>query len=110
MSALNKTSLLPVYSTFTPTDLVPPPPPPPSLSLSLSLHQSWLATASAKTAYFHCVAQHRMGLVAQADKNHGEAVARMKRAVELLGEAEKKGEGVFKPYVCLHIPAYLCNL
>ena len=40
-----------------------------------------------------------MGLVAQAEKNYGEAVARMKKAVELLGEAEKKGEGVFKPYV-----------
>ena len=50
-------------------------------------------------AYFHCVAQHRMGLVAQSQKNYGESVARMKRAVELLGEAEKKGEGVFKPYV-----------
>ncbi|CAI8016396.1 Programmed cell death 6-interacting protein, partial [Geodia barretti] len=86
--------------------------PPPSLSLflplplsflfqpppPLPLPQSWLATASAKTAYFHCVAQHRLGLVAQAGKNYGEAVARMKKAVELLGEAEKKGEGVFKPY------------
>ena len=65
------------------------------------LPQSWLTTASAKTAYFHCVAQHRMGLVAQAGKNYGEAVARMKKAVELLGESEKKGEGVFKPYVRL---------
>ena len=49
------------------------------------------------------MAQHRMGLVAQSHKNHGEAVARMKRAVELLAEAEKKGEGVFKPYVSLSI-------
>jgi programmed cell death 6-interacting protein len=60
--------------------------------------KGWLATASAKQAYFHCVAQHRMGLVAQSNKNHGEAVARMKRAVELLSDSEKKGEGVFKPY------------
>ena len=42
-----------------------------------------------------------MGLVAQSEKNHGESVARMKRAVELLSEAEKKGEGSFKPYVSL---------
>ena len=40
-----------------------------------------------------------MGLVAQANKNYGEAVARMKRAQELLHEAEKKGEGAFKSYV-----------
>lgn len=40
-----------------------------------------------------------MGLVAQANKSYGEAVARMKRAQELLHEAEKKGEGAFKPYV-----------
>ena len=32
----------------------------------------------AKQAYFHGVAQHRLGLVAQASKNYGEAVARMK--------------------------------
>ncbi len=30
-----------------------------------------------KQAYFHGVAQHRMGLVAQAAKNFGEAVARL---------------------------------
>ena len=65
--------------------------------------QGWLAIASAKQAYFHCVAQHRLGLVAQAKKNHGESVARMKRAMELLSESEKKGEGVFKPYVRLRI-------
>ena len=40
-----------------------------------------------------------MGLIAQANKNYGEAVARIKRASELLAEAEKKGEGAFKPYV-----------
>lgn len=33
---------------------------------------------AAKQAYFHAVAQHRMGLVAQANKSYGEAVARMK--------------------------------
>ena len=71
------------------------------LPLSFPL-QSWLATAAAKTAYFHSVAQHRMGLVAQSGKNYGESVARLKRAMELLAEAEKKGEGVFKPYVCLY--------
>lgn len=33
---------------------------------------------SAKQAYFHAVAQHRQGLVAQASKNFGETVARTK--------------------------------
>ena len=42
-----------------------------------------------------------MGLVAQGDKNHGEAVCRMKKAVDLLAEAEKKGEGAFKAYVSI---------
>lgn len=60
--------------------------------------KSWLATVSAKQAYFHAVAQHRQGLVAQAAKNFGETVARTKKAVSLLQEAEKKGEGYFKPY------------
>ena len=40
-----------------------------------------------------------MGLIAQANKSYGEAVARTKRASELLAEAEKKGEGAFKSYV-----------
>ena len=57
--------------------------------------------------------------MAKANKNFGEAVARLKvptphlmhphlisfavmqRATELLQEAERKGEGVFKPYVCV---------
>lgn len=69
--------------------------------VTLCPSQGWLSTASAKQAYFHCVAQHRMGLVAQSDKNHGEAVCRMKKAVELLAEAEKKGEGAFKAYVSI---------
>jgi len=34
-------------------------------------------TVAAKQAYLHAVAQHRMGLVAQANKNFGEAVSRM---------------------------------
>ena len=42
-----------------------------------------------------------MGLVAQGAKNHGESVARMKKAMELLSEAERKGEGIFKPYVSI---------
>ena len=33
---------------------------------------------NAKHAYFHAVAQHRQGLVAQANKNFGETVARTK--------------------------------
>ncbi len=45
---------------------------------SLVLPQGWLPTVVAKQAYFHAVAQHRLGLVAQANKNYGEAVARMK--------------------------------
>ena len=40
-----------------------------------------------------------MGLIAKNDKNYGEAVARMKKACDLLAESEKKGEGAFKPYV-----------
>ena len=40
--------------------------------------QGWLATVCAKQAYFHAVAQHRQGLVAQANKNFGETVARTK--------------------------------
>lgn len=74
----------------------------------------------------HAVAQHRMGLVAQTNKNFGEAVARMKvwrikylflysilpsvytqKAVSLLADAEKRGEGNFKPYVCSYCLA-LC--
>lgn len=55
----------------------------------------------AKQLYFHAVAQHRLGKVAQADKNFGQAVARMKKAVSLLQEAEKKGEGSFRSYVSL---------
>ena len=84
------------------------------------------------------MAQHRLGLVAQASKNYGEAVARMKvsclpiyttcmvsvhmhiltyippsltltlthptltpsqKALELLHDAERRGEGNFKAYV-----------
>lgn len=37
-----------------------------------------MQTVAAKQAYLHAVAQHRLGLVAQANKNFGEAVARMK--------------------------------
>ena len=40
--------------------------------------QGWVQTVAAKQAYMHGVAQHRMGLVAQASKNFGETVARMK--------------------------------
>lgn len=61
--------------------------------------QSWLQTVSAKQLYFHSVAQHRLGKVAQTEKNFGQAVARMKKASALLQEAEKKGEGSFKAYV-----------
>ena len=43
-----------------------------------SLTQGWLPTVSMKQVYFHTVVQHRMGLVAQANKNYGESVARMK--------------------------------
>ncbi len=32
---------------------------------------------AAKQAYLHAVAQHRLGLVAKANKNFGEAVARL---------------------------------
>ena len=39
--------------------------------------QGWIQTVAGKQAYFHAVAQHRMGLVAQAKKNFGEAVARL---------------------------------
>ena len=39
--------------------------------------QGWLPMVAAKQAYFHAVAQHHMGLVAQAKKNFGEAVARL---------------------------------
>lgn len=39
--------------------------------------KGWLPTAVGKGTYFHAVAQHRLGLVAQAGKNFGEAVARL---------------------------------
>lgn len=51
-----------------------------------------------------------MGLVAKSDKSYGEAVARLKRAVDLLAETEKKGEGAFKPYVRLHSIASLSSI
>jgi hypothetical protein len=40
--------------------------------------QGWVQTVAAKQAYLHAVAQHRLGLVAQTNKNFGEAVARLK--------------------------------
>ncbi len=46
--------------------------------LVCTLLQGWIQTVAAKQAYMHGVAQHRMGLVAQANKNFGETVARMK--------------------------------
>lgn len=45
--------------------------------------KSWLPTAVAKGVYFHAVAQHRLGLVAQANKSFGEAVARMQVCIVL---------------------------
>ncbi|KAL5508811.1 hypothetical protein EMCRGX_G004061 [Ephydatia muelleri] len=60
--------------------------------------KGWLSIVTAKQAYFHAVAQHRLGLVAKANKNFGEAVARLKKATELLQESERKGEGMFKSY------------
>ncbi|XP_064396654.1 programmed cell death 6-interacting protein-like isoform X2 [Halichondria panicea] len=60
--------------------------------------KSWLQIVVAKQLYFHAVAQHRLGKVAQADKSFGTAVARMGKAVALLQEAEKRGEGAFKGY------------
>ena len=63
------------------------------------MSQGWLQTAVAKQSYFLAVTQHRQGLVAQAGKNYGEAVSRLKRGVACLQEAEKKGEGAFKAYV-----------
>ena len=66
---------------------------------SVPTPQSWLQIVVAKQLYFHAVAQHRLGKVAQADKSFGTAVARMGKAVALLQEAEKRGEGAFKGYV-----------
>ena len=63
------------------------------------MSQGWLQTVTAKQLYFHAVAQHRLGKVAQSEKNFGIAVARMQKAVSLLQEAEKRGEGAFKGYV-----------
>ena len=40
--------------------------------------KGWLSTVAAKSHYFHAVAQHHMGIVAQSNKSFGEAVARMK--------------------------------
>ena len=40
--------------------------------------KGWLAIVSGKSQYFHGVAQHHLGLVAQGNKCFGEAVARMK--------------------------------
>jgi programmed cell death 6-interacting protein len=39
-----------------------------------------------------------MGLLAQSNKSFGEAVARLKKAMELLKDADRKGESYFKPY------------
>ena len=93
--------------------------------------RGWLPTVAAKSSYFHAVAQYQLGLASQAQKSFGEAVARMKvgeicflcvgvrggrrdrhqcsrrnvllqRGMELVTEAEKKGEGHFKPYVSEH--------
>ena len=44
----------------------------------ITLSQGWLPVVAAKQAYFHAIAQHRLGCVAQANKNYGEAVSRMK--------------------------------
>ena len=63
--------------------------------------KGWLPTVAAKSSYFHAVAQHQLGLASQVQKSFGEAVARMKRGVELVTEAEKRGEGYFKPYVSM---------
>lgn len=46
---------------------------------------------SAKQAYFHAVAQHRQGLVAQANKNFGETVARTK-VRQLISDSSIKNE------------------
>lgn len=40
--------------------------------------KGWVSIVSGKSQYFHAVAQHHSGLVAQANKCFGEAVARMK--------------------------------
>ena len=40
--------------------------------------RGWLPNVTAKSQYFHAVAQHYMGLVAKDNKSFGESVARMK--------------------------------
>lgn len=45
--------------------------------------KGWLAIVAGKSHYFHAVAQHHMGLVAQSNKSFGEAVARMKVGSDL---------------------------
>ena len=71
--------LSPVYTPpLLPSSSPPLPSPPLHLSPPLLSFQEWLHIVPAKQAYFHAVAQHRLGLVAQANKNYGEAVARMK--------------------------------
>ncbi len=71
------------------------------ISLTHTHTQSWLQIVAAKQLYFHAVAQHRLGKVAQADKSFGVAVARMSKAVALMQEADKRGEGAFKGYVSI---------
>ena len=46
---------------------------------------------AAKQAYFHAVAQHRMGLVANSNKNFGEAVARLQVSTHI--HTNLAGEG-----------------
>lgn len=46
--------------------------------------KGWLSIVAGKSQYFHAVAQHHMGLVAQSNKSFGEAVARMKVCVDSL--------------------------
>lgn len=44
----------------------------------------WLSIVAGKTHYFHAIAQHQMGLVAQSNKCFGEAVARMKVCLQIV--------------------------
>ena len=53
--------------------------------------KGWLPTVSAKSSYFHAVAQYQLGLAAQAQKSFGEAVARMKVRYLLSGRGVGDG-------------------